>query len=245
MNYTITTRKTPEKPQKNRRRGAMNWFEKIAYSTIKTAGHFVRFCCLRVSSFNLKGGNGNGGYILAITHLGHLEPFIVSNLIKRRIRWMAREEFFRFRWSSAILHGVGAFPVDRFGVPVSAIRTSINTVNAGEVLGIFPEGGVKPKDESVILGGQIKRGACVISQRTGAPVVPVVILGADRLSKVEPWLPFKRGKIAIGVGDPVWPPSPDIPRRQGRFKMGEQIEQSFIRTYQNLLSNSQTAQRLA
>src|SRR5689334_4274835 len=41
----------------------------------------------------------SGGYLLACTHISHLEPFILSCLIKRRVDWMARIEFYRRAWA--------------------------------------------------------------------------------------------------------------------------------------------------
>ena len=61
-----------------------------------------------------------GGYILAPTHISHLEPFILSVIVKRKIDWMARVEFFRWRLFRWCLYRFDAFPVNRFGVPVSA-----------------------------------------------------------------------------------------------------------------------------
>jgi 1-acyl-sn-glycerol-3-phosphate acyltransferase len=79
-----------------------------------------------------------GGYVLACTHVSHLEPFLVSTIVRRKVDWMARVEFYRsrvFRW---FLDRFDAFPVNRFGVPVSAIRTAIARAKAGRVVGIFP-----------------------------------------------------------------------------------------------------------
>src|SRR2546428_11741119 len=82
-----------------------------------------------------------GGYVLALTHLGNLDPFCSSVLVRRPIRWMARREFFRRRPVAWFLRGVGAFSVNREGVPVSAIRHAITIARQGQVLGICPEGG--------------------------------------------------------------------------------------------------------
>src|SRR5215217_4237065 len=72
-----------------------------------------------------------GGYILAVSHVSHIEPFIASCLLKRKVDWMARIEFYRTWLARWFLDRFDAFPVNRFGVPVSAIRTAINRCRAG------------------------------------------------------------------------------------------------------------------
>ena len=115
-----------------------------------------------------------GGYILAVSHISHLEPFIATSLVKRKIDWMARVEFYRWRIFRPFLRAFDTFPVNRFGVPVSSIRTAINRAKSGRVVGIFPEGGVVQGKDSACRGGPIKRGACLVAMRANVPIVPPV-----------------------------------------------------------------------
>lgn len=146
-----------------------------------------------------------GGYVLAVTHLSHLEPVIVGTLLDRKIDWMTRIEFFRNPLASATLYALDAFPVNRFGVPVSAVRTAIERLRAGRVVGIFPEGGVATGPESVCNGGPIREGACLVAQRAGVPILPCVVFGTPQLSRVDPWLPMYNGRAWVGFGDWVYP----------------------------------------
>lgn len=158
-----------------------------------------------------------GGYVLAPTHLSHLEPFCLGILIKRKVDWMARLEFFRRKWAAAILYGTDAFPVNRFGVPVRAIRTAIARAKAGRVVGIFPEGGVAVGASSVCRGGPMKKGAFLVAHRAGVPVLPCVVLGTHRLNELGPWLPFKNAYIWVIYGRPIEPSlnaSPKAAREQ-------------------------------
>lgn len=167
-----------------------------------------------------------GGFILACNHPSHLDPFMVSLLVRRRVYWMARVEFFRTWWSAALLQMMGAFPVNRQGAVVNAIKKAISLVSKGCIVGIFPEGEVRRDCLSVLRGGAIKRGACLIAQRTGRPVVPCVILGTEALIWFRVYRLSKPCRLWVACGDPIYA-SRDLPRRDSRRIMGEEIEKSM------------------
>jgi 1-acyl-sn-glycerol-3-phosphate acyltransferase len=175
-----------------------------------------------------------GGYILACTHISHLEPFIVSILVKRKIDWMARVEFFRWRIFRFFLNRFDAFPVNRFGVPVSAIRTAIKRGREGRVVGIFPEGGVAMGNDSVCRGGPIKRGVCLVSMRADIPIVPCVLIGTHTLNWIEPWLPYRRARLWIAFGQPIQPVRDAPTHKAGREIMARQLSDAFRSLYLEL-----------
>jgi 1-acyl-sn-glycerol-3-phosphate acyltransferase len=174
-------------------------------------------------------------FIIACTHVAHLEPFILGTTLNRRVDWMARKEFYRHPIFAAMLRGIDAFPVNRQGIPVLAIRTAIQRLNNGRVVGIFPEGGVKVGAEAAFRGGPIKAGACVIARRARVPILPVVMLGTEKLSHVEPWLPMRRGRVWMNFGNFVEPILNEPRRRVARAMMCENLSREFMRTYRELL----------
>ena len=167
-----------------------------------------------------------GGYVLACTHLSHLDPICMGVLIRRKVDWMARLEFFRRRLIAAYLWSIDSFPVNRFGVTARAIRTAIGRARAGRVVGIFPEGGVVKGPATVCRGGPIKKGACVIAQRAGVPIIPCVVLGTHRLNHPLPWIPYRRGNLWVIFGHPI-EPRPGPSRRESRFEMADELRQQF------------------
>jgi len=193
----------------------------------------VFFCTMRVHQLRPELAETPGGYVLALTHLGHLDPFCASVLIRRQIRWMTRKEFFCNAPARWVLRKLGAFSVNRQGIPVSAIRTAIDCAACGEAIGICPEGGRVMGSDAVIHGGQIKQGVCSIAIRAGVPVIPCVMLGTEDLSRVGPWLPFKRGRLRIAYGQPVFPP-PAPSTRAKRHAFREQLRAAFRALYRQL-----------
>jgi 1-acyl-sn-glycerol-3-phosphate acyltransferase len=129
-----------------------------------------------------------------------------------------------------------AFPVNRQGVPVRAIRTAIQRVRARRIVGIFPEGGVAHVRESILRGGPIKKGACVVAYRAAAPVVPVVVVGTDRLNCVGPWLPFRRARVWMIFGRPIHPRLNEPRRRIARDLMALDVQAEFQVIYRELCS---------
>src|SRR6187402_546331 len=95
----------------------------------------ISFHTLRIRSLDVEVAQRPGGWLLACSHVSHLDPFCVGMVLPRRISWMARVEFYRRRWVGRLLGAVHAFPVHRQGVPVSAIRTALARLEQGEVVG--------------------------------------------------------------------------------------------------------------
>jgi 1-acyl-sn-glycerol-3-phosphate acyltransferase len=120
--------------------------------------------------------------------------------------------------------------VNRQGVPVRAIREALARLHGGEVVGVFPEGEIKAGAESVLRGGPIKRGVCLLAQHSGRPVLPCLILGTEKFNALDPWLPFLRGRLWVVCGEfiePVVNPS----RRAARAEMAARIESALRQLY--------------
>lgn len=195
----------------------------------------VRRQRLDVRTINAERLADPGTRLLAVTHLSHLEPAVVSEFLDRPIYWMSRREFFQNPFAGALLRINLAFPVDRAGVSVSAIRRGIEHVNARRTVGIFPEGGVATGANSVLRGGPIRGGVCLISQRSGVPILPVAVYGTQALNTVRPWLPFQpKMPVLIACGDPVEPIAGDGrpgSRRRARAEMMDQLTSAFRRVH--------------
>ncbi|HEX8341323.1 MAG TPA: lysophospholipid acyltransferase family protein [Tepidisphaeraceae bacterium] len=207
----------------------------LIYRTSLTACRFVDFQCIRRQVLHPERADRAGPYVLAATHLSHLEPVLVSLSVPRGVRWMSRIEFYKYRWSRWVLEAHGTFPVNRSGVPVSTIRRAVSLLDAGEVVGIFPEGGVVHGPAAAIRGGPIKGGACVIARRAGVPIVPVVVLGADKLNRLSPWLPARRGRVWMAFGQPLTS-DPALPPRQARHEMSGRLSAAMVSLYAELLA---------
>jgi len=206
----------------------------LFYRTSRLAGQIIFFLTMRKKVLNAQAAQRAGGYVLALTHLSHLEPFCASLINRRHIDWMTRKEFFKYRLVSQILYWSNAFRVNRQGIPVSSVRIAIDRARKGRVVGICPEGGVKQGADSAFRGGSIKRGCCSVALRANVPIVPCVMLGTDKLNAVGPWLPFKRAKIWVAYGEAIYPPAGLKSTRASRAKLSEQIQSAYRELYARL-----------
>ena len=206
--------------------GQLPRLTQVSYAVGRLAMRGVKFNTLRIHVIRPQAAERSGGYVLAPTHLSHLEPFILSIVMRRPIDWMTRIEFYRRRWTSALLHRTGAFPVRRQGVPVSTIRTALGRLQQGRVVGVFPEGGVATGIDSACRGGSIKHGAAMIAYRSNVPVLPCVVVGTHELNRVNPWIPFRRATLWIAFGEPLWP---DLNERAkpARSRLAIQMQQQY------------------
>jgi 1-acyl-sn-glycerol-3-phosphate acyltransferase len=206
----------------------------LLYRISRLAGRFTFLCTMRAHVLNAHQAEREGGYILALTHLSHLEPMCASVLSQRPIDWMTRKEFFKYRPIAAYLRACNAFLVNRQGIPVSSIRTAIERARQGRAVGICPEGGVTHGVQAAIRGGKIKKGCCSVALRSGVPIVPCVMLGTDKLNRVGPWLPFKRAEIWVAYGLPIYPPAGTKSTRASREALSETLVSAFGELYAEL-----------
>jgi 1-acyl-sn-glycerol-3-phosphate acyltransferase len=204
------------------------------YKLAQSVGRFAFFNTMNVEVVRPEAAERPGGYVLAPTHFSHLEPFCLGILVRRKVDWMARIEFFRRWFNRALLKAVDSFPVNRDGVPVSSIRAAIGRARAGRIVGIFPEGGVATGAKSVCRGGPLKKGACVVAQRADVPIIPCVVLGTHRLNAVLPWIPWRRSRLWVIYGRPI-NPRPDAPgRRQAREEIAAELQEQYQSLYREL-----------
>ncbi len=151
---------------------------------------------------------------------------------------MARVEFYRWWWGAAVLRLGGAFPVDRFGNSLPAVRKAVALARTGEVVGMFPEGGVAHGARSAMRAGPIKHGVCTIAVAARLPIVPVVVLGTHTLNRLAAWVPFRRGRVWVAFGREVLPARGSGSRRADRRETAGRLEAEFVRTYNDLLERT-------
>ncbi len=118
----------------------------------------------------------SGAAIVAANHISGLDPLLLLAASKRPLRFLiAREEYERFglQW---LFRAGGCIPVDRTTNPEKALRQAILAIDKGEVIAIFPQGGIQwPIDEKNPF--RIKGGAVRLAQRKKTPLIPVVVDG--------------------------------------------------------------------
>jgi 1-acyl-sn-glycerol-3-phosphate acyltransferase len=119
-----------------------------------------------------------GPAVVAANHPSYLDPVLLSLQLRRPIRFMAWEALFRVPVVGTLIRTFGAFPVDtRPGKGREAYDKAKALVQAGEVVGLFPEG---KRSRTGWMEPRLREGAARLAWETGALLVPATIAGAYR-----------------------------------------------------------------
>lgn len=154
----------------------------------------------------------SGPVVLAANHIGILDGPLLAALSPRPVHVLTKAEMFVGR-TGRFLAGAGQVPVDRFHPDLRAVRTSLRVLRDGGVVGVFPEG--QRGD------GELHRfhhGAAYLALVTGAPVVPVIMLGTRDAGGNADSRPVRGSEIHLTFGDPVWVEPQPWPRRAGMVR---------------------------
>lgn len=139
----------------------------------------------------------SGPCILAANHVSVMDGFFLGIAVTRQVRFMAKAELHRVPIVKQILEGAGAFPVERGADAGRAIAAGVTLLEQGAVVGVFPEGTSLPDRKR-----GYKRGAARLALATGAPLVPVALVGTHLT--LEPRTHRVRlPQVRIVIGEPI------------------------------------------
>ena len=130
--------------------------------------------------------------ILVANHESMFDPWLLALATPRPVRYMAKAELWRVRLVGRAIEAFGAFPVERGTGDGSAMSRAASLLHEGEVIGIFPQGTSKQLPNRVF-----HRGAARLALTTGAPIVPVRLVGTRGFPR-----PGRRATV-VRVGEPI------------------------------------------
>jgi len=145
-----------------------------------------------------------GPVIFAANHRSFLDPFVIGMLTRRPVYYVAKRELFENPVQAWLLNRLGAFPVERGESDERSMSTARAILARGDCLVIFPEG-------TRIRGGPLsspKRGVGRLALETGAPIVPVAVIGTDRVRRGAV---IKPCRVRVRCGAPLTFPRLDQP----------------------------------
>lgn len=132
-------------------------------------------------------GRIEGSALLAANHVGFSDTFVLGATVwYRRMFFLAAEVVMRGKLRSWLLRGVGAIRIDRNAADIEAIRKSVDILKQGDLLAIYPQGGIEKNDQVQSL----KSGVALIALQAGVPIIPMHIV------KAKHW--YSRRKVVIG-----------------------------------------------
>ena len=154
----------------------------------------VIFMVLGMKSEGLDNIPNEGAVIIAANHVSIWDPIVIGAALERPINFMAKAELFRNSLFSFIFRNLNAFPVKRGSADRTALRNSLELLQNGQVLGIFPEG-TRNTDGMA----KVQNGVAMIALKSGAPIVPVACIGTQYNIPFGWFRPF-----IVRIGRPIY-----------------------------------------
>ena len=178
------------------------------------------------------------GCIVCANHVSATDPIALCYAFKKnQVFFMAKKELFKVPVLAPLIKMLGAFPIDRGGNDVGAVKTAIGLVSGGNSLGIFPQGHRYPGEDP--RGTKTKNGMALIATKTQADIVPAYIWRKNNRFKL-----FRRTYIILGETIPFASLGydPDASGEYARITsivfdrictIGEEFERDFIAPKRN------------
>lgn len=146
----------------------------------------------------------SGPLIIVANHQSAIDPTFLCTGLPRKLRFLAKEELFRFPIMSFLLRQYGAAPLRRGRADMTAYRWALDHLEQGNAIAMFPEG-------TRNLGGMKKAnsGVARLALRSQAAIIPVGITGSERFKSVARIF-NPTGEITVNIGPPF-----SLPRIEG------------------------------
>jgi 1-acyl-sn-glycerol-3-phosphate acyltransferase len=176
----------------------------MLYWTLKGVLTPVLRVCYRIRIEGKEHLPKRGPVIVAANHRSFLDSvFLPLAIGRRRMTFVAKAEYFDSKKTAWFFRGVGQIPIRREGGSASnrALASATEVLEGGGVFGIYPEG-TRTRDGLTHRG---HTGVARLALRTGAPVVPVGLVGTDECQPTDKKLPRVFREVTVRFGAPITP----------------------------------------
>jgi 1-acyl-sn-glycerol-3-phosphate acyltransferase len=142
-----------------------------------------------------------GGAILASNHVSFSDSIFLPLMLKRRITFVAKAEYFEDPKTAWIFRAVGQIPIKREGGSASqrALDSAREVLDDGGLFGIYPEGTRSP-DGRLYKG---HTGVARLSMQCKVPILPVAMIGTREAQPIGQVKPNFFMPITIRIGRPM------------------------------------------
>ena len=150
-----------------------------------------------------------GPVLILSNHQTFFDPVFVGLAVPRYVNWVARQTLYKNPWLDRLISSLRAIPIDHRGFSREGLQATLDALERGACVGMFPEG---ERTHTGMLE-PFKPGISLLIKRTRAPIAPVGIAGGyaawsrhRKLPRCAPlFLPPTDATIAVSVGKPVDP----------------------------------------
>jgi len=165
-----------------------------------------------------------GPVLMVSNHISHFDPPLIASVLPRAIDWVAMDELMPNALARAFFRSYNTIPIRRGSPDRSALKLAVDRLQGnGRLVGIFPEGGLRHDQGSLLKGAKPHRGVELIARMARCPVLPAAVIGTDRLYNRAYWLSERKAAIWVGIGEVINPPNGKDPEWLGT--VAAQIEE--------------------
>jgi len=159
--------------------------------------------CVRIKVEGREHLPKKGAVIIAANHRSFLDSIFLPMIVRRRVTFVAKAEYFDDAKTAWFFRGCGQIPIRREGGTASerALASATEVLQKGGVFGIYPEG-TRTRDGMLHRG---HTGIARLSLQNNAPIVPVGLIGTDNVQPVDRKMPVLFQHVTIRVGEPIDP----------------------------------------
>jgi len=175
----------------------------------------------------------DGPAIVAPNHFSFLDHFFVAVYLRRKVQFMAKSQLFTMPMEVVYNNG-GVFPIRRGHRDEEAFKTAHAVLERGGIVVMYCEGGRSRTGEL----GEAKPGIGRLALESGAPVVPVALVGSER---VRNWKRLQFPKVTVQFSDPVRFERVAEPSREQSLAASQEIFGRIRRLWNGLRDNGRTA----
>lgn len=173
-------------------------------SSHRVSSQWGRWICewngIRVEVQGLEDLSRDQPQIFVANHQSYFDIFALSGYIPLQIRWVAKASLFRIPFVGWAMWASRYIPVVRKnrGKAYQAFITTIGHIKSGASIVIFPEG-TRSKNGMI---GEFKKGGHLLATRSGAPMVPVTIIGTGSIIRKGSFL-VRPGRVKVIISSPI------------------------------------------
>lgn len=152
----------------------------------------------RMEIYGIENFPMEGGVVLASNHVSYLDPVVLGGASPRPLYYLARDSLFKGFLTTKFLLSCNAFPMNRDGADLTALKKAIKLLKDGNVITIFPEG-TRSKDGKL---QKAKEGVAMLGIKSLSKILPTRIFGSDKcMPRGRKFI--KPGKLIVKFGESI------------------------------------------
>ena len=205
-------------PEGHERGERLTLGQRAFYRSLWVAVELVSRLYFRVRIVGAENVPAEEAFIVAPVHRSNLDTPLVGAITNRRLRYMGKESMWKNRFGAWFFTAGGGFPVERGTADRAALKATIEVLERGEPMVMFPEG----TRQSGPVVKEIFDGPAYVASRAQVPIVPVGIGGTEEALPKGRNVPPPR-RLTMVIGEPMSPPTP----AEGKTRVSRRAVRQF------------------